>query len=47
MTEWVEKKISELGNVVGGATPPTKDESNYLNGTIAWITPKDLAGLMG
>ena len=47
MTEWVAKKISELGNVVGGATPPTKDESNYLNGTIAWITPKDLAGLMG
>ena len=47
MTEWVEKKISELGKVVGGATPSTKDESNYLNGTIAWITPKDLADLKG
>ena len=47
MTEWIEKKISELGTVVGGATPSTKDEQNYIDGSIPWITPKDLAGFRG
>ena len=43
MTEWRECTISDLGTVVGGATPSTKDSSNYDNGNIAWITPKDLS----
>ena len=43
MTEWIECKISDLGTVVGGATPSTKKPENYENGTIAWITPKDLS----
>lgn len=47
MTEWIEKKISELGTVVGGATPSTKDAQNYIDGSIPWITPKDLAGFRG
>lgn len=47
MGEWVEKKLSELGVVVGGATPSTKVELNYLNGDIPWITPKDLSGFHG
>ena len=47
MMEWIEKKISELGTVVGGATPSTKDEQNYIDGSIPWITPKDLAGFRG
>ena len=45
--EWIEKRISELGTVVGGATPSTKDEQNYIDGSIPWITPKDLAGFRG
>ena len=43
MAEWIKARISELGTVVGGATPSTADESNYAGGTIGWITPKDLA----
>ena len=37
------KKICELGEVVGGATPSTK-VSSYWGGDISWISPKDLAG---
>lgn len=43
MAEWVERKISDIGTVVGGATPSTKKPENYKNGKIAWITPKDLS----
>lgn len=41
--EWKECTLSDLGTIVGGATPSTKDSSNYENGSIAWITPKDLS----
>lgn len=43
MAEWVERKISDIGTVVGGATPSTKKLENYKDGKIAWITPKDLS----
>ena len=42
MSNWITKKIGDIGKVVGGATPSTKDENNY-GGSISWITPKDLA----
>lgn len=35
-------KLSELGEIVGGSTPATKNIENY-DGNISWITPKDLA----
>lgn len=47
MAEWIECKISDIGTVVGGATPSTKKTENYENGTIAWITPKDLSTFSG
>lgn len=47
MAEWKECKIADLGTVIGGATPSTKDSANYENGTIAWITPKDLSIFTG
>jgi hypothetical protein len=47
MAEWIECKISDIGTVVGGATPSTKKPENYENGTIAWITPKDLSTFSG
>lgn len=47
MAEWIECKISDIGTVVGGATPSTKKPENYENGTIAWITPKDLSTFNG
>lgn len=43
MTEWKDCKISDIGTVIGGATPSTKVAGNYDGGTIPWITPKDLS----
>ncbi|MDE6708368.1 MAG: restriction endonuclease subunit S [Oscillospiraceae bacterium] len=42
-SEWKECTIADLGEVVSGATPSTKKSENYENGTISWITPKDLS----
>ena len=42
MGKWITRTIAEIGRIVGGATPSTKDEGNY-GGNIPWITPKDLA----
>lgn len=47
MADWIERKISDIGTVVGGATPSTKKPENYENGKIAWITPKDLSTFTG
>ncbi len=47
MSNWRNCTINDLGTVVGGATPSTKRAENYDGGTIAWITPKDLAGFTG
>ena len=41
--EFINVKLSDIGEVVGGSTPSTKNPDNY-DGDIAWITPKDLAG---
>ena len=46
MEEWKEYKLREIGRIVGGATPPTKDSANY-DGDISWITPKDLSNFTG
>lgn len=47
MGEWKECVIADIGTVIGGATPSTKNMANYENGTIAWITPKDLSTFKG
>lgn len=47
MGEWKECLLSDLGTIVGGATPSTKNPENYDNGSIAWITPKDLSDFRG
>ena len=41
-SEWVERTIGEIAEVVGGGTPSTKDPSNF-DGDIPWLTPKDLS----
>ena len=46
MEDWKTYKLSEIGTVVGGATPSTKVPENY-DGEISWITPKDLSNFMG
>ena len=43
MTTWKTVKLSDLGEIIGGATPTTSREE-YYNGDIPWLTPKDLAG---
>lgn len=40
--EFKRYRIEEIGTVVGGGTPSTKNP-NYYGGNIPWITPKDLA----
>lgn len=47
MGKWKTCKLSDLGMIVGGATPLTKKVENYEGGTIPWITPKDLASHYG
>ena len=42
----IECKLGDLGKIVGGSTPSTKDSENY-GGNIPWITPKDLTNLKG
>ena len=44
MEEWKIYKLKEIGEIVGGATPSTKNPSNY-DGPIPWITPTDLSTL--
>ncbi|AEH07346.1 restriction endonuclease subunit S [Methanothermococcus okinawensis] len=39
---WEVRKLGEVANVIGGGTPSTK-KSEYWNGDIPWITPKDLS----
>lgn len=41
---WTEGYLSDLGEIVAGATPSKKVSENYtLKGGIPWITPKDLS----
>jgi len=47
MGEWRNCVIADIGTVVGGATPSTKNSANYDDGGIAWITPKDLSSHVG
>lgn len=42
MSEWKWYTLEQLGEIVGGGTPSTKNASFY-GGEIAWITPKDLS----
>jgi type I restriction enzyme S subunit len=42
---WRVMPISELGSVVGGSTPSTKEPGFWDNGCHYWATPKDLSGL--
>jgi len=43
--DWSEKLIKDVGDVGGGSTPSTKVKE-YWDGTVAWITPDDLANHM-
>lgn len=42
-TSWETLKLSQLGRIVTGKTPPTSDASNF-GGEIPFVTPSDMAG---
>jgi len=42
MSNWRQCTLADLGEIVGGGTPSTKNDS-YYGGDIAWITPRDLS----
>lgn len=46
MSNWIECTLNDLGEIVSGATPSTKNNL-YYGGNISWITPKDLSNLNG
>ena len=39
--EWVEKRLGEVGDFIGGGTPSTAIQS-YWNGVIDWYTPAEI-----
>ncbi|MBK8848636.1 MAG: restriction endonuclease subunit S [Saprospiraceae bacterium] len=39
---WQSKKLSEIGEIITGGTPPTITQE-YWNGSIPWITPTDIS----
>ncbi|MCY4476579.1 MAG: restriction endonuclease subunit S [Gammaproteobacteria bacterium] len=41
--DWRETVIGEIADIVGGGTPATKNTENF-DGSIPWLTPKDLSG---
>ena len=41
--DWEQRKVSDLGNIVTGSTPPTKDKSNY-DGEFLFVSPADIQG---
>lgn len=43
MANWRECKLGDLGEVIGGGTPP-RTKAEYWDGDIPWITPGELTG---
>lgn len=43
---WTHVKLSDIGSIIGGATPSTSKEL-YYGGDIPWLTPKDLSNFHG
>ena len=41
MSEWKECTIADLGKIITGRTPPTKN-NEYWNGSVMFVTPKDI-----
>ena len=39
--DWQEKRIGEIGEVIGGGTPATSDKKNW-DGSIYWLTPTEV-----
>lgn len=44
---WEIGTLSDLGDIVGGSTPPREVAGYFCNNGTAWITPKDLSLIQG
>lgn len=40
---WINGTLTDLGEIVGGSTPSTKDDDNFADIGTPWITPNDLS----
>ncbi|CRN05520.1 EcoKI restriction-modification system protein HsdS [Pseudomonas sp. URMO17WK12:I11] len=40
---WADGTLNDLGQIVGGSTPSTKNPDNFTNNGTPWITPNDLS----
>ena len=41
--DWEQRKLSDIGNIITGSTPSTKDKNNY-NGDFLFVSPADIQG---
>ena len=39
---WATTTIADLGGTVGGKTPSKANDDYWLNGTVPWVSPKDM-----
>ena len=44
ISDWRDVAIGAVAELVGGGTPSTKEPANF-DGDVAWLTPRDLAGV--
>ena len=42
---WEQCKLSELGEILTGYTPPTSNTNYYSEDGIPWVTPTDIESL--
>lgn len=42
--KWKPVALGEIGRWVGGGTPSTANTAYWTNGTIPWVSPKDMSG---
>lgn len=41
---WAWAKVSDIAKIVGGGTPSSRDQNNFAERGLSWITPADLTG---
>src|SRR5699024_3380440 len=39
---WIKRPLSDLGDIITGTTPSTKNETYYSENGIPWVTPTDI-----
>ncbi|MDR3223709.1 MAG: restriction endonuclease subunit S, partial [Methanobrevibacter sp.] len=41
-SDWEKKRLGEVGVIITGNTPSTKNKNNFANGKYIWVTPTDI-----